>query len=151
MDELLEQAVRDVEELTASVDFDTSEITEEELAALPSLENELEDPDEEDPEGAVYSKSEEPSPPNSTGAAAALPSTTMHGAAWLDRALNAINRPFESIAPATRRWIGLIAAVTLATALLFAILRPLLFARYDVVGALRASTQSVTQDNSPDD
>ena len=46
MDELLESAAREIEELAASVEFDISEITEDELTALPSLDEGTQDDDE---------------------------------------------------------------------------------------------------------
>lgn len=143
MDDLLESAAREVEELAASVDFDISEFSEDELTALPSLDEGTPDDDESAaPQATDTSDAAESAAPADEQPAVATGAT---GPAWMEATLNTINRPFAFLPPPVRRWVGLIAAVTLVTSLLFVFLRPLLFGQRDVVGELRASAERIDQ------
>ncbi len=143
MDDLLESAAREIEELAASVEFDISEISEDELTALPSLDEGTQDDNESAVLQATATSNAAQSSAPADGQAAVA--TAAAGPAWVEATLNRINGPFAFLPPAIRRWVGLIAAVTLVTSLLFALLRPVLFGQRDVVGELRASAARVDQ------
>lgn len=146
MDELLKSAVREVEELAASVDFDLSETSDDELGALRS-------PDDgadavEEPPDVAPSEPQEPAPQPETvdqGGSEVAAANRPRGVAWLDRALTMLNQPFTALPQPARRWLGLIAAVTLGVSVLFAVLKPLFMDDRDLISELRASAARIEQ------
>ena len=142
MDDLLESAVREVEELAASVDFDLSEISDDELNALPSLDDDADASD--DARSEAQDAAQQPETVGERGSELAA-ANRPRGVAWLDRALTVLNQPFSFLPRPARRWLGLIAAVTLGVSVLFGVLRLLFFDRPDLISALRASAEKIEQ------
>lgn len=142
MDDLLESAVREVEELAASVDFDLSEISDDELNALPSLDDGADASD--DARSKAQDAAQQPETVGERGSELAA-ANRPHGVAWLDRALTVLNQPFSFLPRPARRWLGLIAAVTLGVSVLFGVLRLLFFDRPDLISALRVSAEKIEQ------
>lgn len=143
MNELVDGAAKALEEFAASVEFDTSELTADELLRPPSLD---EDAGDDSPliDGS----------PAAGGSAesAAVPATDDSGHShaadwvalrWIDRVLTLVNRPFAKLRPPVRKLTGQIAMVTIFTAVLFLIVRPLLFERRDLLDSLRESVAEI--------
>ena len=146
MDDLLESAVREVEELAASVDFELSEISDDELNALPSPTDDADGVEElsQVAPGEAQDPVQQPETVDQGGSELAA-ANTPRGVAWLDRVLTVLNQPFSFLSQPARRWLGLIAAVTLGVSVLFAVLKPLFLDDRDLISELRASAARIEQ------
>lgn len=68
-----------------------------------------------------------------------------------DRTLELANRPFGWMSDTVRKYVGIVAAVTLVTSLLAAFLGPLLFPRYDALRVLEGLHDQPTKKSVADD